>query len=89
VQFPAAAPDCKQAGHQLCSGVSKTLLAGGSTQTACHFEGRITNAECRMTRPPFAFLLLSLINSTSAGATPAALTIFKCCRGRIDEAFVS
>jgi len=50
----------EQAGHQRCGGVSKTLSAGGSTQTACQWgRGRqVMHLPCKQAQ---------------AGALPAAL----------------
>ena len=70
MRFPAAAPISMQAGHQPCGRVSKTLPAGGSTQTACQ-RGRGRQA---MPLP---------CKQVDAGALPADSTIFHCGENEI------
>ena len=90
MRFPAAAPISMQAGHQPCGGVSKTLPAGGSTQTAC--QGVVADKQCtcpasRLMRERYPLtppshcgeneIHASLMRSASVGATPTPATKFR------------
>jgi len=79
VQFPAAAPISIKPRTSLCSRVSKTQLAWGSTGAACQFPFRGRGRQA-MHLP---------CKQADAGALPADSTNFNCGENEIQASFIS